>query len=92
MYLILGKKPVHATSAITSHHELKIVDDDVGNVEDIDGVSHGVQNFVNLKENTGTRHNVRGSLRPMTHQCFDTYPGDRLMKHPSQTSLGHLIA
>ena len=47
-YLILSLKSIDSSFVITTHHELQVVYDDVGNIKNVDSVSHGVQNFVNL--------------------------------------------
>ena len=46
--LILSLKSIDSSFIITTHHELQVVYDDVGNIKNVDSVSHGVQNFVNL--------------------------------------------
>ena len=46
-HLVLSMESVHS-NGFTSQHELKVVYDNVGNVEQVDGVTHGVKNFVDL--------------------------------------------
>ena len=47
-HLVLSMESVHS-NGFTSQHELKVVYDNVCNVEQVDGVTHGVKNFVNLQ-------------------------------------------